>query len=721
MSTCTKWVDDGTIACTDWAQQATQTCGQWADEGSNQCQSWADEGSNQCQSWADEGSNQCQSWADDGYNQCCDWWPCSWACDAVVWISNWVCQAWYWVSNWVCQAWYWVANWVCQAWYWVANIVCVVFLWIVNAVCVVWSWIADWVCVAWDSARCGVYALFGGSTTPTGPIKHVFVLMLENRAFDHMLGFAGIQGTDAQTGEPRHVDDLTQGGPYSNPNPNGSPQDSPVSVSSPADFTLWNQDESLKRPDPGHEFNNALLQLCGYQRNAAGTTTVPAYPPGGPYPPINNQGFIGSYFGLTPVDGNTPNSTDPERIMKCYDPKQVQVLIALASAFAVCDRWFSSIPGPTWPNRFFIHAASSGGLDDSPSGFESATSSLLNGYRFENGTIYDRLEDACFDWDVFMGDEFPQVFAISGMTDRRLEGHFEGFDEFAEAVNDPDFSTPYVFIEPNYGNVLPTTPGDFTCGNSQHPLDDMTRGERLIKTVYETIRNSPHWNDSVLLVTYDEQGGFFDHVAPPPTVSPGDTISNEDNNHHSFDFTQLGIRVPAVVISPLIPTNVVDHTVYDHTSLLATVEQLYGFKSLTNRDARANSFSHLFSLGVPRTDAPTTLPEPAASGFRCDDDPPSVSGSSSTALAAGIVGSDAKLPPTEDSITPVQRAFLHIAFLRDYHRTSFLGKKGVVRRFLKIKTGTQALQYIESVRKRMPARHVRRKSKGAVPGMAAKR
>jgi phospholipase C len=696
MSSCTKWVDDATIACTDWAQTATQTCNQYADNGYYSCQTWADEGSYSCQTWADEGSNQCQSWADEGSNQCCNWAPCSWFCDAYYWVANWVCQAWYWVANWVCQAWYWVANWVCQAWYWVANIVCVVFVWIVNAVCVVWSWIADWVCIAWDNTRCAVFSLFGGNTTPSGPIKHVFVLMLENRAFDHMLGFAGIQGTDAVNGGPTHADDLSQGGPYSDPNPNNN--DTAVQVSSPADFFFKGTD-----PDPGHEFNNALLQLCGYIRNDDGSTTVPTYPPGGPYPPITPphcRGFIASYFGLVNISGNTPDTNDPQRIMKCFDPTQLPVLTTLASSFALCDHWFSSMPGPTWPNRFFIHAASSGGLDDSPSGFESATSALLNGFRFENGTIYDRLEDACFDWKVFMGDEFPQVFAISGMTDRRLEGHFDGFDDFAEEVNDPDYSTPYTFIEPNYGNVLPLTPEDFTCGNSMHPLDDVTRGERLIKKVYETIRNSPHWNDSLLLVTFDEQGGFYDHATPPATVSPGDTISNETNNVHGFDFTQLGIRVPAIVISPLIPANLVDHTTYDHTSLLATVENLFGFKPLTNRDAQANPLNNLLSLATPRTDASVSLPDAADSGFSCDDD-------GEMARPVGKAQSDNVEGQTADDepMSLVQRAFLHIAFLRDYHRTSLLGKKAVIRRFLKIKTRAQAHQYMESVRRRMPNIH----------------
>ena len=325
------------------------------------------------------------------------------------------------------------------------------------------------------------------------------------------------------------------------------------------------------------------------------------------YPAINNSGFIASYRA-----SGAPN---PAKIMKCFSPEQVPVLTTLAREFAVCDRWFASIPGPTWPNRFFIHAASSGGLDDSPSSFEAVTATLLHGYSFQNGTIYDRLDATGLKWTVFMGDELPQVFAMHGMNEARLEGHFRDLDDFERIVRKPGFSASYIFIEPSYGNILPLTPGDYTCGSSQHPLDDVTRGEKLIKEVYEAIRNSPHWEKSLLLVTYDEHGGFYDHVAPPAGVSPGDRISDDDNNHFNFDFAQLGIRVPAVVVSPLIPRSTIDHTVYDHSSLLATVENRFGIDPLTNRDRQANNFSHLLSLTTPRTDAPTRLPDSARFRF----------------------------------------------------------------------------------------------------------
>jgi phospholipase C len=626
-------VDLGHIACGSWADEASGSCVSWRDDGQNQCSQWADQGSNQCSQWEDEGQNQCSQWADEGHNNCCDWWPCSWACDAYYWV----CQAWYWVANWVCIAWYRVANWVCQA-----------FVWVVKAVCLIWSWVAKLVCVIWDQGGCLLIGIFGNRGRSRGPIQHVFVLMLENRAFDHMLG-SSIVGTDASTGAQRSVDGATSGTAFNYVDP--TTQTGKIVASTEADFKL-NKPPDV---DPGHEFGNTVISLCG---------PGASYPDGGAYPPVNNSGFIVNY-ATTPAQNNTgdPPPQDPTKIMKCYSPERVPVLNALAREFALCDHWFSSLPGPTWPNRFFIHAASSGGLDDSPSGLQSFGNVAFDGYRFENGTIFDRLDDACIEWRVFAGDSFPVTLALSGMTINELEGRIHDFDEFREAVSDPEFSTAYVFIEPNYGNDLPPSAGDFTCGNSQHPLDDITRGERLIKTVYEAIRNSPHWNSSSLLVTYDEHGGFFDHVAPPVAVAPGDPISDEDNNHHDFTFTQLGVRVPAVVVSPLIPRGMIDGTEYDHTSLLATVEQFFGLKSLTNRDAAANTFSHLLSLASPRTDAPTQLPEPAVSGFPCDDDP---SFSSALVTSSDLSAKDRRhdwrldQQPVESSL----RGFQEVALLK---------------------------------------------------------
>jgi phospholipase C len=506
-------------------------------------------------------------------------------------------------------------------------------------------------------------------TQASATIKHIFVLMLENRSFDHMLGFAGLSGTDAATGKPTRVDDLV-GNPHFNVDPNDP--GTQVLAGSPAELKMYRPDV-----DPGHEFTNVLMQLSGTNARYPDPVTKN-------YPVINGSGFIASY--------RTSGSPNPAKIMKCFSADQVPVLTALAREFAVCDRWFASMPGPTWPNRFFVHAASSGGLDDSPSSFSVATATLLDGYSFENGTIYDRLEAEGLRWVVFMGDELPQVFAIRGMNEERLKGCFQNFDQFAAMVNDPAFSCSYVFIEPSYGNVLPLTPGDYTCGNSQHCLDDVTRGEKLIKTVYETIRNSPHWNNSLLLVTYDEHGGFYDHVPPPATISPGDKISDRYNNHHNFDFTQLGVRVPAVVISPLIPAGTIDHITHDHCSLLAAVEDVFGLDPLTDRDRQDNhSLPQLLSLGTPRTDAPAMLPDPAESGFHCPED-------GESKMAAGVLLPQADRGEVQPGpIEPTLRGWLHVAFLRHYRLVSEAERESVKQNFLNIRDRVEALKYMKQV------------------------
>ncbi len=508
----------------------------------------------------------------------------------------------------------------------------------------------------------------GQQNPVSGMIKHIFVLMLENRSFDHMLGFAGLAGVDAKTGQPTRADDLVD-----NPHFNVDPADpgTQVFAATPADLKIYPPD-----PDPGHEFKNVLMQLGGV--NAAYPDPIAKK-----YPAINNSGFVASYRA-----SGAPN---PGKVMQCFSSEQVAVLTTLAREFALCDHWFASMPGPTWPNRFFAHAASSGGLDDSPSGFKDVTSTLLHGYSFQNGTIYDRLDAKGLEWTVFMGDELPQVFAIRGMIEARLEGHFKTFDHFDKAVNDPGFSASYIFIEPSYGNILPLTPGDYTCGNSQHPLDDVTRGEKLIKKVYETIRSSPHWKESLLLVTYDEHGGFYDHVGPPAIVSPGDRVTDDDNNHHNFDFAQLGVRVPAIAISPLIRRGTIDHTIYDHSSLLATVESIFGLDPLTNRDGQANPLDHLPSLTAPRTDAPAELPDPPDSGFRCEDDAEGKLAALAPALQAGR--GLAKPGPIE----PTLRGWAHIAFLRHHQLTPAADREALAANFLRINDRADALKYMKEV------------------------
>ena len=576
MSTCTTWVTRFVIECKNWSTKVDYECTQWADEGSAECEEWADEGHSECEEWGKK----------------CHWYT-PWNC-----VAEWFCKGWYWVAKWVCKGWYWVAKWVCKAFAWIVKTVCIVFSWVLNLVCVAWDWLRCAVTAAWELIK----SLFGRGTPERPRIDRVFVLMLENRSFDHMLGFSALTGVDVH-GAPTAADGADPVLHF-NVNPLDN-QPLAVTATPPADFALKDVDE-----DPGHAFKDALESLCG-----PGVTT---YDPTVGYPPIDNSGFVANYVAH--------GCAIPERAMRCFDPEQLPVINALAREFAVCDAWFSSLPGPTWPNRFFAMAASSGGLDDSPSPADTVASVSVGGYRFYNGTIFDRLDDKCIPWSVVEGDEFPVAFAMAGMNYNALQGRFCDFDDFVSEVADPSYEPKYVFIEPQYGESTWgfTGPGDYTCGNSMHPLDDVVSGEQLLKETYEAIRNSPHWESSVLIVTFDEPGGIYDHVPPPAATPPGDT-QVDDYGKHGFLFDRLGVRVPALVISPWVRRGVIDHTTYDHTSILATAERLYGMGALTARDRDANDLLHLISLEAPRTDAPTTLPPPARNPdpIGCSDEPAS--------------------------------------------------------------------------------------------------
>lgn len=494
---------------------------------------------------------------------------------------------------------------------------------------------------------------------PSQNITHVFVLMLENRSFDHMLGFSAITGTDAQTQQQTNINGLkgTEYNVYMEVN---------YPVQQPVDF--------LMPVDPGHEFLDTLEQLCG-----PGAT----YPSGGTYPPINNSGFVKNYVTTkTPHEGHPINNYG--EVMKCYSPAQLPVLNALAKEFAVCDNWFSSVPGPTWPNRFFVHAASSGGLDHSPTTQEIYNWEGSDGFAFQNGSIFDRLNR---NWRIYRGenfitDIFPNVSALKGIE------FYDAlpFSNFATDICSGNYTAGYTFIEPSYGNILNNT---YRGGTSQHPLDDVTSGEALIKETYETLRKSPLWNNSLLIITWDEHGGFYDHAAPPKAVKPGDAINTQGNvNRYGFTFDQYGVRVPAVIISPYIPQNVIDHRLYDHSSVPATVEQLFGLKPLTQRDANANNVTSLLSLNTPRN-APLTLPDPAVSNVPAP------------AIAAELIKPAPADVPVNNGNVP---GFLHSALSGDLALSSPAERHAILARFKKIKTMKDAQNYMTEVKQKAAAK-----------------
>ena len=410
--------------------------------------------------------------------------------------------------------------------------------------------------------------------------------------------------------------------------------------------------------DPPHEFEDVVEQLCGN-----GVT----FPQGGLYPARDNSGFVAAYMNK--------GGQDPSEIMKCYTADQLPVLNALAREFVVCDNWHASLPGPTWPNRMFVHAASSGGLDHSPTVAQIAGWEAICGIPIPNGTIFDRLNAASIRRRLYAGDDFPIVAALKGihLSDIRH------YSLFASDLQEPGYADRYIFIEPGY-DVL----NEYKNGNSQHPKGDVTQGESLIKKTYEAIRQSPAWETSLLIITWDEHGGFYDHIAPGAAPPPADDAA-AGLDEHGFGFDVYGPRVPAIIVSPLIPRNLVDHRLYDHASIPATLESLFGIAPLTARDRQARPLNALCTLATPRTDAPMVLPGPAT-GMPA----PRAAATESRAPAATDNVNHGNLP-----------AVVHSALRQDMALSPSETHAAILERVGNMKTRGEAMQYLAEVKEKV--------------------
>jgi len=238
----------------------------------------------------------------------------------------------------------------------------------------------------------------------------------------------------------------------------------------------------------------------------------------------------------------------------------------------------------------------------------------VDGFKYPNGSIFDRMNSSGITWRLFhdmCGPIEGSLSQVSAIHNIQLWDVHE-FETFEKEVQSGSYQYQYTFIEPNYGD---TADGSYEGGSSQHPMDNVGGGESLISKVYETIRNSPIWHLSMLVVTYDEHGGFYDHVGPTDVTAPNDGGDHSKYNKYGFNFTKYGVRVPALIISPYTTGGVVDSTTYDHTSVLATLEFLFGLDPLTDRDKKANTFEHLISA-TPNLNTSTRLPRPAVPAAR---------------------------------------------------------------------------------------------------------
>ena len=388
-------------------------------------------------------------------------------------------------------------------------------------------------------------------------LKHIVVLMMENRSFDHMLGFAATPTwpIDGLSGTEKNRDSTGEFATVSN------------DASYSGDFT----------PDPGHALFDTLTQLYG-----DASTPVSQNP--------SMNGFVLSY------EGKTHDPSNAHRIMKCFAPNKVSILTTLARQFAVCDRWFSSVPGPTFPNRAFAHGSTSIGRVD-----------MGVDWLGMSQTIYELLQANHVDARIYYHDSTMAMTFKGLMNQSRYFGLFDDFLSDCKKNRLPAYS----FIEPRYANGQDPVDNTFFSASDQHPDHNVEQGEILIRDTFNAIwSNQPLRESTLLVVVYDEHGGLFDHVAPPAAVNPDkkNWLGDPNSLDPPFDFTRLGVRVPAVLISPYIPAGKIDHKLYDHSSIIATACKLLlkgvPDASLTDRDRAANTFEGNLTLATPRTDTP---------------------------------------------------------------------------------------------------------------------
>jgi phospholipase C len=416
---------------------------------------------------------------------------------------------------------------------------------------------------------------------PIRRINHVIVLMLENRALDHLFGF--FKPGTGQTIEnllgtaPTKSNLLDPSKPQSADNPS-------IPVRKPAPFAVHDKE------GPSHSFNAVCIQLCNDQSGPSAAA------------PVKNNGFVRNYKDHLLRSTHKVDKKNLAEVMASFAPTQLPTINALAKGFCLCDHWFCEVPGPTMPNRMFIHAATSEGY-------------VHNAFDrpFTSKTIYELFQEANLTWATYFHD-FNEVLQFKSLA--QTPDHFRRFEDRWKADVANNDLPNYSFILPRFLNI-----SEAKRANSQHAPEDVRFGEHLIADVYDALAANPDlFNQSALIVTYDEHGGFFDHVAPGSAPNPdGQNSPNPDDNAAfkvpSFAFNRLGLRVPTIIASPWIPKGIVVNRPLQHTSVIKAVTDIFGLHGpLNQRDASAASFADLFQiLNAPRPAAemPAKLPRPS--------------------------------------------------------------------------------------------------------------
>jgi phospholipase C len=394
---------------------------------------------------------------------------------------------------------------------------------------------------------------------------HIVVLMLENRSFDHLFGYLG-KGDGVPSGGIKNVAKI-----------NGGNQT--FSSQRGGDFVSVGQ-------GPSHSLKETNMQLYGTTKP---TPTLLAAPP-------TMSGFATSFRTVLNYDlKRAATINELQQVMNCFDPVQLPVLSTLAENFVLCDRWFADVPGPTMPNRAFVHAATSQGY----------TWNAEWKPKFTCKTIYDRINATPGrSWRVYSRDE-DDVHELYPDLDKDPTNHVQFEGNFVSDVSANRLAT-YSFITPAFINA-PQHPV-----NSMHAPADVRPAEKLVADVYGALRGSPDvWKKTLLIIVFDEHGGYADHVPPPETVSPDGIDGLIDQKFLvPFDFKRLGLRVPAILVSPWFAP-AVDSTVYSHSTIPGSVIEAFNLRGgfLTERDKKANRLTQKYLTDNSRHTWRTTTPD----------------------------------------------------------------------------------------------------------------
>jgi phospholipase C len=397
-------------------------------------------------------------------------------------------------------------------------------------------------------------------TTPLEQIETVVVLMMENRSFDQVLGYLSL---------PPHnrtdIEGLRPPGPYTNTYQGKS-------------YGVFPMNNMPIPVDPPHD-RKTITQQIGTPKEL-----------GAPYP---MDGFIQSYMETPPAP------PDPSVVMGYYRASDVPIYDFFAKHFAICDHWFSALPSGTQPNRLMAMAGES---------------RLQDNGRFllpAQELVYDWLLKRDIPWRTYYCGKLPffalmhkwQLIILEDLVVSLLgrQRHFRKFKKFEKDWQSNKPLPNVLFIEPNYTDILDS------FANDDHPPTPMSQGQAFVRSLYETLLSNPkRWEKTMLVITYDEHGGFYDHVPPPniPTESP-----TPDDEEAYPPFETVGPRVPAFVISPYVTPGSVFKEPLDHTSVLALLAERFDLKksyspAVDIRQGFLGKLSGVLQLAAPRKDCP---------------------------------------------------------------------------------------------------------------------